>query len=299
MTKVLTIRTDSALTTDHDPIGRWDEAVSRYLATRKGGPEGNTAKTYGRTLQSYKDLALESSLNPWGADALIAYNAYQNELRGKLADDTIAARLVHMGAFFRWCYGYKLTPITPEMVKDILDKPPKKQLSPRDIPDPREVKVMLENTKSAKEHALVRVLADAGLRVSEAISLTSEDVYLAGGRWYIYVVGKGDKSREVEVSEDLAQELLALVGEDERPIFDMDRTTAFRWVKRIAERASVSKSISPHSLRHAHAHNLRLAGYSLEATSHRLGHASIETTKRYTRPAEMARAEALPTMPWD
>jgi hypothetical protein len=40
-----TRRADTALTTDHDPIKRWDAAVSRYLETRKGGPEGNTAKT--------------------------------------------------------------------------------------------------------------------------------------------------------------------------------------------------------------------------------------------------------------
>ena len=45
MTKALTIRTETALTADHDPVERWDAAVSRYLETRKGGPEGNTAKT--------------------------------------------------------------------------------------------------------------------------------------------------------------------------------------------------------------------------------------------------------------
>jgi hypothetical protein len=50
MTKALAIRTDTALSaTNHDPIERWDAAVTHYLETRKGGPEGNTAKTYWRT----------------------------------------------------------------------------------------------------------------------------------------------------------------------------------------------------------------------------------------------------------
>ncbi len=50
MTKALAIRTDTALSaTDHDPIGRWDAAVTHYLETCKGGPEGNTAKTYRHT----------------------------------------------------------------------------------------------------------------------------------------------------------------------------------------------------------------------------------------------------------
>ena len=57
MTKALTIRQDQTLTTT-DPLQLWDEAMSRYLETHKGGPEGNTAKTYGRTLRDYKNYAL-------------------------------------------------------------------------------------------------------------------------------------------------------------------------------------------------------------------------------------------------
>jgi hypothetical protein len=88
-----------ALTTTA-PLQLWDAAVSRYLETRKGGPEGNTAKTYGRTLKAYKDFALESGLSTWAGDAIIAYNELQNGLRkvngGDLANDPVAARLGHI-----------------------------------------------------------------------------------------------------------------------------------------------------------------------------------------------------------
>jgi integrase/recombinase XerD len=141
-------------------------------------------------------------------------------------------------------------------------------------------------------------MADAELRVSEAVSLKVDDVYLAGGKWYLFVRGKGDKSRDVEVSEDLAQELLALKVADFVPLLNMSRQTAHRWTRRIAREAGVTKQVSPHTLRHTHAHNLRLAGYSLEATSYRLGHADVKITTRYTRPAELSRAEKLPNMPW-
>ncbi len=127
-------------------------------------------------LGAYKGFALESGLSPWAGDALIAFNAHQNGLRGDLADDTIAARLTHVGAFFRWAYGYQLTLITTEMVKDILDKPTVKQLSPRDMPDPKEVKAMLKAAKSPREHALIRVLADGGLRVYNTASPKSQKV---------------------------------------------------------------------------------------------------------------------------
>lgn len=288
-----------------ETLDRWDVAIKRYLKTRKGGSEGNTAQTYGRTLKAYRDFAVESELNPWGADALIAYNAQQNRLRGNLADDTIAARLTHIKGFFRWAFTYGASPLTPEMIKGFIHKPRVKELSPRDILDSLEVEVMLEAAKSAddpaqarREYALVRILADTGLRVSEVISLRADDIYLAGGRWYMHVAGKGDKFRDVEIVEDLARELLALKVADFVPLLNMSRVTAFRWVKRIAEKAGVTKNVSPHALRHTHAHNLRLAGYSLEATSYRLGHADVKITTRYTRPAELARAEKLPVMPW-
>jgi hypothetical protein len=126
-TQALATRVNQTPTTT-DPLQLWDEAVSRYLETRKGGPEGNTAKTYGRTLRGYKDFALEKGLNPWGADAIIAYNRYVVGL--DLADDTKNAKLSHVQAFLGWAHGYGATPLTPEMVKDLLDKPPVKELSP-------------------------------------------------------------------------------------------------------------------------------------------------------------------------
>jgi site-specific recombinase XerD len=53
-------------------------------------------------------------------------------------------------------------------------------------------------------------MVDTRLRVSEAVNLKADDVHLASGKWYLFVRDKGDKSRDVEVSEDLAQELLAM-----------------------------------------------------------------------------------------
>jgi len=65
-----------------------------------------------------------------------------------------------------------------------------------------------------------------------------------------------------------------------------------------AQQAGIDRTVSPHSLRHTHAHHLRLAGVALEVVGDRLGHASLDTTKRYTRPSELARAAALPELPW-
>jgi site-specific recombinase XerD len=271
------IRQDQTPTTAN-PLRLWHEAVSRYLETRKGGPDRNTARTYGRTPRAYKDFALESGLNPWGADALIGYNAQQNGLRkangGDLAEDTKAARLTHAQGFLRWGYIHGATPLTPEMVKGFIHKPRVKQLSPRDILDTSEVRAMPKVAKSAEDPTqakrgptLIRVIADAGLRVSEAVNLKADDVYLAGGKWYLFVRGKGDKPRDVEVSEDLAQELLAL------------KVAAFSFAQYVQEnrsqvdkancqgsgdyKASEPSHPAPHSRSQLAAGGLQLGGYQL------------------------------------
>jgi integrase/recombinase XerD len=66
----------------------------------------------------------------------------------------------------------------------------------------------------------------------------------------------------------------------------------------MTRRAGIDKNVTPHTLRHTHAHHLRLMGYPLEAIGERLGHATLETTKLYTRPAELVQQIALPAMPW-
>lgn len=103
--------------------------------------------------------------------------------RGNLADDTIAARLTHVQGFFRWAYIHGALSLTPELVKGFIHKPRVKQLSPRDILDASEVGAMLKVAKSAedltqarREHALIKVIADAGLRVSEAVNLKADDM---------------------------------------------------------------------------------------------------------------------------
>lgn len=299
-------REERALETMTEAIDRWDRTVGRYLETRKGGPDGNTAKTYGRTLKGYRQFALSEQLNLWGADAIIAYNRHQQGLRkvngGHLADDTIAARLTHIQAFFRWAYTWRASPLTPEMLKGLIDIPPRRQLSPRDILDPLEIEAMLKiayGLEDKRSYILLRLLADTGLRVSEALDVKAEDVYWGGGRWYVHVAkGKGDKARDVEIPHDLAKSLMAQKRAEGLPLFNLSRVTAYRWVRKLAEQAGVTHSVSPHSLRHTHGHTLALLGWPLEAIGARLGHSSYEVTQRYTRPAKLAKALRLPTMPW-
>lgn len=291
----------AALATDRAPIVRWDAAVRRYLETRKGGPDGNTAKTYGRTLREYRRFATGHDLSPWAGDALIAYNRHVNG-NDEWADDTKTAKLGHVQAFLGWAHGYGATPLTPEMVKDLIDKPGVKELSPRDLLTIEEMEAILGAVEDPVTRAAIRVMANAGLRVSEAVGIRAEHVYDFEGRWYVYIpkeLAKSRRARAVPIPEDLARELLALESAPDLPLIRLDPSTCWRRIQKVVEVAGVEKQVSPHTFRHTCGNRWRMMGIALEVIGLWLGHKSLDTTTRYTRPAELALATETPAMPWD
>lgn len=127
---------------------------------------------------------------------------------GDLANDTIRAKLKAVQSLFSWCYTFNLSPLKPQQVSELITMPEAKKLSPRDILTTHEAKRLLNAAKSDLDRCLLRVMLDAGCRVSEALTLKVGDVYAASDRYYIHVAGgKGDKSRDIPISRDLYQEL--------------------------------------------------------------------------------------------
>lgn len=143
--------------------------------------------------------------------------------------------------------------------------------------------------------ALFGLLYYAGLRVSEGISRTFDDVQEGGNR--LIVVGKRNKKRVVAIHPTARlwlEEWLAVrpVVED-RHLFihpsrkkPMSRRLAGRRLKKALAAAGLGEEIvkrtSPHTLRHTRATDLRRAGYDLLVIRRFLGHAFVKTTEIYT-----------------
>lgn len=316
MTNDLILGTDDqALALDRDPLEAFDHAAIRFLETRKSR---STQKSYERTLREYRALAGELGGNPLLADCLIAYNSQINKRRrdngGDLANDTIRRKLKTLQSFFSWCWGYDLTPLKPRQVRGLLTIPPARKLSPRDILTEDEAAAILQAARFSRDRrrntCLIRVMLDAGLRVSEALGLKARDVYSAHNRYFLHVTrGKGDKERDIEIPPDLYSDLADYAAQEgvnitdpkqgERILFALDRSNVWRMLERCGDLADIQKRITPHCLRHTHAHHLRLQDLPLEVIAARMGHESLDTTKIYTRPAELARQIPLPVMPWN
>jgi site-specific recombinase XerD len=152
-----------------------------------------------------------------------------------------------------------------------------------------EVKALLEAPRNLGHRAMLATLYGTGLRVSEATHLKVSD--LDRDRKVIHVRGgKGRKDRQVMLSDRLREVLIAYyrwkrpvewLFPGGKPGCPIKRETVFDTCKKAARRAGISKSVHPHSLRHAFATHLLDDGVSLVVIQALLGHANLKTTARY------------------
>jgi integrase/recombinase XerC len=152
----------------------------------------------------------------------------------------------------------------------------------------------LQRAVLRRDRALLELLYGSGLRVGEVAGLTLDRVDLDRGR--VLVRGKGDKEREIPMS-DLTVDALEVYLAEARPLMaGQDQTSVFfnlrkrrmtdrdmrTMVGRYAERLLPGRRVSPHTLRHSFATHLLEGGADIRAVQELLGHASVATTQRYT-----------------
>lgn len=148
-----------------------------------------------------------------------------------------------------------------------------------------------------RDRTLCLVMLDAGLRVSEAVSLKLDHLDLPKRRLLVRE-GKGGKDRQVRICPRLASALKPWL--DRRPEA-LEEETEFvfptrtgrpphpnqirKSVKRAARSAGLSEAgkVTPHTLRHTAAVDLLRETERLELVQDFLGHADVSTTRIYAR----------------
>lgn len=160
--------------------------------------------------------------------------------------------------------------------------------------DMLEAAIDLSEPEGQRNKAIIEVMFSCGLRVSELVNLTLQQLFLDEG--FIRVYGKGRKERLVPISRRAIEELRYWFidrnvmkikpGEGDYVFLNrrgahLTRTMILIMVKRLAEKAGIKKTISPHTLRHSFATALLEGGADLRSIQAMLGHESIGTTEIY------------------
>jgi integrase/recombinase XerD len=265
-------------------------AVERRLAK-------NTVDAYSRDINRFislmKLVSSQEVLKITRTDISDYLSSFKKE---SLSASSQARHLVSMKMFFRFLLG-----------EGIIDSDPTEHIeSPaltRKLPETlsfEEVEQLLKMPDTNyplgfRDSAMIELLYATGVRVSELISLTLNDINLEVG--YIISFGKGSKERIIPLGEEASLKLqgylsssrpLIIKDKENKELFvnrqgnKMTRQGFWKIIKKYTRTAGIVKKISPHSLRHSFATHLLEGGADLRSVQKMLGHADISTTQIYT-----------------
>ncbi len=218
---------------------------------------------------------------------------------------SIARRVGAIHTFYRWCFAAGVvdpdpaallgrpkvtnrlpTVLRPTEAADLVESPP-----PAARDDDQDE---LERAIALRDRAVLELLYGCGLRVGEVAGLTMERADLGRGR--VLVLGKGNKEREVPMSDYAVGAIRdylqvgrpALTSDADGLLFFNRRRNRFSerdiraMLDRYAARMLPGRRVTPHTLRHSYATHLLEGGADIRAVQELLGHASVATTQRYT-----------------
>ena len=188
--------------------------------------------------------------------------------------------------------------IVKEDVSLFISRPKLQKRLPRAL-TVEEVDLLLDITLNTpfdyRNKAMLELIYGAGLRVSELVSLTLNQIDLENG--LIRIMGKGRKEREIPIGEygvyylKLYLEHRGMLIKNHRQedaLFlnnhgkQITRQGFFKILKQLLLDKGLNPDVSPHTLRHSFATHLLSHGADLRSIQEMLGHSDISTTKIYT-----------------
>jgi len=272
----------------------------------ESGLSANTLAAYRTDLLAFqiwlakKRLTLEQVTR---AD-LLAYLAAN--VRSGLSPRSSARHLSTLRRFYRYLLiqGRTQADPTADVRSPVIGRPLPKNISEQGVEKllstpPRDTAL------GSRDRAMLETMYASGLRVSELVGLTLNELDLTTG--LVRVVGKGGRERIVPLGEEASESLREYLGQARSDLLKaqltdavfvtrrggpMTRQAFWQLIKRYAQQAGIGAEFSPHSLRHAFATHLLNHGADLRSVQMLLGHTDLSTTQIYTHVAR-ARLQSL------
>ena len=265
------------------------------------GLSENTVQSYRLDLTALCDWLDKNDLSLETLDAVDLQGFLGERLEKGYKATSTARMLSAMRKLFQYLYREKYRVDDPSAVLSSPKLPSRlpKYLTEQQVSDllnTPDVEVPLE----LRDKAMLELLYATGLRVTELVSLTIENMSVQQG--VVRVIGKGNKARIVPMGEEAAYWVrqfmlygrpVLLNGQSSDVVFPSQRTqqmtrqTFWHRVKHYAILADIdADALSPHVLRHAFATHLVNHGADLRVVQMLLGHTDLSTTQIYTHVAK-------------
>ena len=267
-----------------------------------------------RAYQRHIEAALAFfAVEPWHVTGA-ALAKYRAHLIATATPSATKQAIAALRSFFGWCRKshVAVSPLSSDTIEDALEMTRANVQKPYEVLDDAELAALINAATSARDRALIGILAGCGLRISEALGLDVSDIKPRNGTPHgaLWVrQGKGGKDRVVPMTATVSANINALIcelGRKDGPIFTASLKVArmTTWgatlvLRGMLERAGITRQISPHSLRHTCAIRLLHAnGSNVAQVQKLLGHSSIAITSRYLDHIDIEKlGKVMPDLP--
>ena len=166
-----------------------------------------------------------------------------------------------------------------------------------------EARAILAKVRNPIHRASFQLMYACGLRIGEAAKVEIGDIESANG--LLRVIGKVDKERRVPLPEPMLAELRRLWPTHHNPRWlcpdrqgkgPVSKNALWRTFRLAVRAAGITRTVSPHSLRHSYATRLLEQGVEARVVQILLGHVNIATTAVYLHLTEPTRASLKVTL---
>ncbi len=214
-----------------------------------------------------------------------------------ICNNTLRHYLIILRSFFTWCVNHKFYTEQPVLEEDI----PKQERIEYNLLTEEQIQTILDGKlppyikQPLRDRALIVLLIESGLRVSELTHLQIKDLDFDAGTIYVHTSAKGDKTRHTTlparsrefISEYLYRRYSGYSWDENALLFANDggepytRQNITKIVRGYIHGLFNRNDIGAHDLRHAFASLLLTRGAKLEQIQQVLGHSSYATTVIY------------------
>lgn len=272
------------------------EEYLKFIQIEKGLSE-NTIGAYRRDLKKYQLYMQEQKI------AHIDFIDRQTiqECLGSLIDQGASAKsIARFISTIRSFHQFALREKYAAKDPTVLIETPKYEKKLPDVLDVEEVIQLLETPDLTKnngyrDRTILELLYATGMRVTELIQIEIDDVNLIMG--FVKVFGKGNKERIIPLGDTVIEYLDTYINTVRTQLLKktvtnvlflnlhgrpLTRQGIWKLIKQYGLRANITKTLTPHTLRHSFATHLLENGADLRAVQEMLGHSDISTTQLYT-----------------
>lgn len=262
-------------------VATLDKEVESFAASfrTKGEsePSQTTRNSYRHSLNLFFNFLHNNSIAQIDDTAVAKFK--ESLFSKGLKSSSIARHVRAIKAYFRW-KGKECKVTAPSYKLPAVQWLKKEQ-----------IEAMVNACKTPLERCVVIVLYDTGMRIGELLNVKLSDIDFTNG--YIHITRKGDREGDVPIYEASIKALKDYLNwrssiSSNGKVFPYTYWEVRDWLNTVAGQAGI-KSFHPHMLRHSKASAMRLRGIGIEDIKDWLGHASIETTMRYSHilPADL------------